>query len=1162
MLLILLFPIVSVDAQEAEQNTFRYYNNQRDTFLYLSSDSIVLDTLSLVPESIIVDGLSADCYSIDPYSAVLKFHGSCDRPDSLRVRYRVFPFSFQKKASLSKFSYDSLRVFRSYTNTEQADLKSLQFKSLDYTGAYSRSMNVGNNQSLSLNSNFNMQVSGYLVDSIRIEGAIMDNQVPFQPDGNTQRIQEFDRLYLIFEKKKHKLTIGDYNLEKPDSYFLQFNKRVQGLFYQGTSLGTGEVKNTVGFSGSIAKGQFARNIFNGIEGNQGPYKLTGNNGEQFFILLAGTEKVYIDGFLLERGEDRDYIINYNTGEIIFMPRVLITKDKRIQVEFEYQDRNYLNSLFYAYDHLQINDRLSLHFNAYSNQDAKNQPYLQDINEDQRRFLYNLGDDIEHAYYNTASEESFAANKILYDQKDTVVDGITYHDIYEYSPDSTLAKYGLSFSYVGEQKGNYVISGENTNGRSYQWVAPQDGVSQGAYEPVVLLVTPKLHQVFTAGGQYEIDSTKSIIFEGSMSNYDPNLFSKIGNDEHLGFAGKFSYNDKRYFGRKDSTDSRKNSWQNLLSYEYVQSRYKVIAPYRNVEFFRDWNVISEDSVQANEHILSYQTTFARENLGNVQYEFSYFNREDLYQAQKNKFSANYIRNHTKTGFILNIMNSQSIHMASRFWRPSVYAEQEFPRWSNLVVGAKYEQEHNEIYVGNSDVLRNDAFSFDVYNAYIRGGKSDDLTYGIQYRVRKDRLARDAAFREKNMGQNIDINLTVHRWENHQLDFTGGYRDLVAYDSAYITTEVPGQTIIGRLNYTGNVKNGFFTPTLLYEFGSGQEQKRSYTYVEVPPGQGIYYWVDYNGDGVQQANEFEIGIYPDQKKFIRIITPNNEYVKVNFYKLNASFTLNGAQLFDQEKRDRNIITKIISRISNQFSLELNNRVLSEAGLWAYVPFRTQFEDTQIIQYNQALINTFFFNRSGSKWGMEFITNYNGMKTLLTFGLESSRWMRQTLQLRAAFNKSLSTIVKFKSGYRSYYSGVNDGRTYHFDFNAVNPTLTLFMGTRVRITGSYEYDQRINKRDLGGEQATIHSAGIDTRFSFKTLGSLQFGGTLSIIGFNGDENSGVGIAMLDALKIGNNFLWNLQWNTKVSKGIELSLQYDGRKPGDTKIIHTASMSLRAIL
>ncbi|MBK7869907.1 MAG: hypothetical protein IPJ74_04060 [Saprospiraceae bacterium] len=123
---------------------------------------------------------------------------------------------------------------------------------------------------------------------------------------------------------------------------MNYFKRLQGASVSNTSqLG----KGTLSTSGSVAisRGQFARNQIQQQEGNQGPYKLTGSQGEQFIIILSGTEKVWLDGQLLQRGIEDDYIIDYNTGEIIFTNKRLITKDSRIIIEFEYSDQNYLRS---------------------------------------------------------------------------------------------------------------------------------------------------------------------------------------------------------------------------------------------------------------------------------------------------------------------------------------------------------------------------------------------------------------------------------------------------------------------------------------------------------------------------------------------------------------------------------------------------------------------------------------------------------------------------------------------------------------------------------------------------------------------------------------------------------------------------------------------------
>src|SRR5690606_2056808 len=101
-----------------------------------------------------------------------------------------------------------LKVYK-INDTTQAGY--VHFNSLDYYGTYGRSLAVGNNQDVSMNSNFNLQLNGYILDSIRIEASITDNSMPFQPDGTSYQLQEFDKIYITFEKGQHRLTAGDFN---------------------------------------------------------------------------------------------------------------------------------------------------------------------------------------------------------------------------------------------------------------------------------------------------------------------------------------------------------------------------------------------------------------------------------------------------------------------------------------------------------------------------------------------------------------------------------------------------------------------------------------------------------------------------------------------------------------------------------------------------------------------------------------------------------------------------------------------------------------------------------------------------------------------------------------------------------------------------------------
>jgi hypothetical protein len=79
-------------------------------------------------------------------------------------------------------------------------------------------------------SNLNLQISGYLADSIEIAAAITDNNIPIQPDGTTQQLNEFDRIYLSFKKKNWQLSLGDIDLGRTRHTSFHFTNGCRDCF--------------------------------------------------------------------------------------------------------------------------------------------------------------------------------------------------------------------------------------------------------------------------------------------------------------------------------------------------------------------------------------------------------------------------------------------------------------------------------------------------------------------------------------------------------------------------------------------------------------------------------------------------------------------------------------------------------------------------------------------------------------------------------------------------------------------------------------------------------------------------------------------------------------------------------------------------------------------
>ncbi len=1117
-----------------------------------ANNYIKLDSVSVVPKTFFVEGYDTSYYDLDWLNATLQFKKALP-VDSVQVSYRVF--SQKLNAIQQQYRYDSIKnnfipVAPSLRN--KTDEGFINFGKLNYSGSFGRSLSIGNTQDAVFNSQLNLQLNGFIGDSIQLNAAITDNNIPIQPDGTTQQLNEFDKVLLQFSKKNWEMDLGDIDLRQDENYFLKFYKRLQGLSYQQQYNVTQNVKGNTLLSGAIAKGKFARNVFEGQEGNQGPYKLQGNNNELFFIVLAGTEKVFLNGVQVQRGEDQDYIINYNTAEIMFTPKQMITKDTRIQVEFEYADRNYLNSMLYINNNFQFGKKFTVNISAYSNADAKNSPIDITLDNRQKQFLANLGDSIQNAFYPVSGIDTFSAGRILYAKIDTAYNGI--HDsIFVYSTNADSAKYSLNFIEVGANKGNYIPLFNAANGNVYQWVQPLNGIPQGNFEAASFLVTPKKQQVISTGFTWQIDDRTLLKTEFAFSDYDANTFSSKDKHDDKGYATKINLT------RTTTWKTRKKILQLTANadYEWVDKNFQPVERLRTPEFTRDWG-LPILTAAATEQLPTLILELKDEKENDILYRFSSYIRSDGFTGIRNEVAHHQTINKFELTDAFSLTNSTTPIDKGFFLRPNIDVHKTFSGLKNYTIGASYYIEHNEQRNISSDTITPLSYAFETFTAYIKSDEQNANHWSFNYFTRSNHLPSFKSLVQTDRSDNYNLQAELYKNKHHQFRINATYRQLFVYNTQLIA-EQPDNSLLGRAEYTVNEWKGFLTGNALYEIGSGQEQKRSFSYVEVPAGTGQYAWIDYNGDNIQQLNEFELAAFPDQAKFIRIYTPTDEYIKANYTQFNYAITLN-PKVFLQHS-GASAFNKFVTRFMLQSSLQTYKKEQS-GGAPAYMPFKGNINDTSLINLNHTYSNTLSFNRYSTVWGIDFsnITSYN--KSLLTYGFETAQQNLWLLKSRANISRNYSLQFEQKLIKNSLTTPSFANRNYSIQTYSSTPQFTYTSSTTFRIETYYQYQVKKNEMMFGGEKAVFNSLNINAKYNTVSSTSLMAGFQFSDINFKGIDNTTVSYIMLEGLLPGKNLLWNINLTKRLINNLEISIQYEGRKPAGTRIINTGTASIRAIL
>lgn len=1099
-----------------------------------SKDTVRIDFSAVIPEKIVLKDaslqvISPTLYRID-FSTNELYLDSSLIGKQLRISYYTNPLLTrkiiaQKDSTLIIANQKEIDIFHQIDPATKRKKNEI-FEGLNSQGSMVRGIRFGNNQSASVQSSLNLELSGKLSEDVSILAAISDNNVPIETDGYTQKLQEFDKVYIELGTKKSKIRAGHIDLVQRKNFFTQFEQKVTGL-QLSTRFENEQSTMDVFATGSVTRGEFSSTDFIGQDGNQGPYRLTGKHREMYIIVLSGSERVYIDGILLERGETNDYVINYNTGEITFTTKRLITSNTRIHVEYLYNSRNYSQVFLFGGVNYE-REKWSLNGSFYSQSDTKNNALGDELTDEEKEILKNAGNDKSRMYAVSAKEAEYDANKILY--KRIEVSGSSY---FEYSNNAEDVLYQVGFTYVGAMQGDYRQVNTNENGKIFEFVPPVGDVKQGDYEPIKQLVAPEKLQIYSLDGQYRLARDGKIGFDLALSQYDQNMFSSIGNSNNNGLAARV-YGDQTY-------DLKQWRLKPKFEFDFIQQNFRAPQRIRDVEFARDFN-LEENDEQADQTLFMAGFDAIWKENSSTSYALYYLENKDLYKGLKHEVRSTWVTEKEVVEAKVNTLSTDGDSTKSTFTRYFADAKRNLSK--KLWVGGRFWGEQNEV----TELEKNNysPLSFKWSEVQLKAGFADSLGLKIDMTLysRKDDSIRLGSWEHMQKSKGLIINSSLIQKTDHQLAVNFHYRKV---DYTYLDT--PKEDFLtGSIRWYKSLFNQGAQITANYEIGSGVEPQREFQYVKVADGMGIYKWTDYNGDGIEQLDEFEQAEFVDQANYIRVYTNTVTYVKTNKNALNLSLRIQPKQFFSGNH-------SFIERWTFLQAISASNSLRKEGSALEWNPF---VKSDHALGKARNIRTSIFFNQGPRyKWSSTYIFNQQETQSYIYTGSESRDTQSHSLLFRYKIKDDF--IAQAEGEYVTILNGSDmfASRRYELNNYKISPKLS-YQTTKTMLSLFYIHQHKDNI--VGVEELTQMNLGTEIQWNdsakMNLLGSFNFVKNK----FEGNQESVVGNQMMEGLRAGNNMVWQLQIQRQISSFLNLNISYDGRKTEDNKAIHTGSVQLQA--
>jgi len=569
----------------------------------------------IVPGSVVVrmngDILPPDRYQVNLHLGTIRFIGDLPKGAVVVVSYQRKPLLMSPVYSLRPAEVskpDSTGATPERVVTPRAPAPEAT-PGLSFGGTKSVSFSTGTNQGSTLDQSLEATVEGQLTPTLKVRAILSDNNLPVQPEGNTEELEYFDRVFVEMEGPNGRATVGDLTLDNHVSSFSPLTRQLRGI---AGSVWNG--RGRISAAGAQTKGEFRSLEFRGTTGLQGPYALLSQGRTTGEVIIAGTERVYVDGVRLQRGQNQDYVIDYDVGTITFTPRRLITTDTEIAVDFEVTAERFdRTTVMAAAEKLQLGAGVGLSFLFAREADDNSSPKNVILSQADRDSIAAAGDDPRKAITNGVTPTTPGPQLYVLVPGDSLTATPEHFRF-----DEVLGNYAVTFVEVGEGKGDYRRAGISTRGIPYFEFT---GAGLGSYRTGRLLPLPESTDLYTARLER---SAGALTFDGewNLSDHDANTLSTLDDQDNRGSAGQV-----RLGLRHDAT------WRMGLTgaASYLEDRFHSFDRVRPGYYYRDWNLEGVPLVGA-ERTYEASADLSRAKMVSTRYTLGRLER-DQYQGWK-------------------------------------------------------------------------------------------------------------------------------------------------------------------------------------------------------------------------------------------------------------------------------------------------------------------------------------------------------------------------------------------------------------------------------------------------------------------------------------------------------------------------------------------------